>query len=108
MKIVSRAAMLAATQVAWIVATPATASAGALNDPGCKPSARHPYPAVVVHGQGGNFEGMRALTDTLVKADYCVYAKNYGFVAGGANGQDHLATSATQINQLVDEVLAST
>ena len=108
MKIVSRAVMLAAMQVAWIVATPATASAGALNDPGCRPSARHPYPVVVVHGQGGNFEGMRGVTDALVKADRCVYANNYGFVPGGANGQDHLATSATQIGQLVDQVLAST
>lgn len=84
------------------------AGAAALNDPGCKPTAARPYPVVVVHGQAGNFQGMSAVTGALVKDGYCVYAKNYGYVPGGANGQDHLSTSASQIGAFVDQVLAQT
>lgn len=101
--------LLAAAAVsAGVFATASSASAAGLNDPGCKPTAARPYPAVVVHGQAGNFEGMRAVTDTLVTAGYCVYAKNYGYVPGGANGQDHLSTSAGQIGAQIDQVLAQT
>ena len=51
---------------------------------------------------------MTAITDTLVQAGYCVYAKNYGYVPGGANGQDHLSVSAGQISDFIDQVLAQT
>lgn len=84
------------------------AGAAALNSPGCKPTAARPHPVVVVHGQAGNFEGMSAVTGALVRDGYCVYAKNYGYVPGGANGQDHLSTSADQIRAFVDQVLAQT
>ncbi len=85
-----------------------SARAAGLNDPSCVPSPQRPYPAVVVHGQAGDFRGMTAITGALVQAGYCVYAKNYGFVPGGANGQDHLSTSADQIGAFVDQVLAQT
>lgn len=91
-----------------MLAVTSPAEAAGLNDDGCRPSPGRPYPVVVVHGQSGNFEGMGALTSALVGAGYCVYARNYGYVPGGANGQDHLATSANQIGALVDEVLAKT
>jgi pimeloyl-ACP methyl ester carboxylesterase len=91
-----------------MLASSSSAQAAGLNDPNCKPSAARPYPVVVVHGQAGNFEGMTGVTNALVGAGYCVYAKNYGYVPGGANGQDHLSTSANQIGALVDEVLSKT
>src|SRR5690606_28734962 len=72
------------------------ARAATLNDPGCKPPPGK-NPVVVVHGQGGNFEGMGALTSSLGAAGYCVYAKNYGRPPGGNFGQEHLATSAAEI-----------
>jgi hypothetical protein len=97
----------AAVSGAMMAATSSAEAAG-LNDPNCKTSAARPYPVVVVHGQSGNFEGMTVVTNALVGAGYCVYAKNYGYVPGGANGQDHLSTSANQIGALVDEVLAKT
>ena len=90
------------------LATSGAAEAAGLNDPGCKPTALRPFPAVVVHGQGGNFEGLSAITTGLVAAGYCVYARNYGSVPGGANGQDHLAVSASQVAGFVDQVLAKT
>lgn len=84
------------------------AEAAGLNDKNCKPTANRPFPVIVVHGQAGNFEGMRGVTDALVREGYCVFARNYGFVPGGANGQDHLSSSANQISQQLDEVLALT
>ena len=81
---------------------------GALNDWACKPTRERPYPAVVVHGQAGNFAGMRAITDRLVNEGYCVFATDYGYVPGGANGQDRLAVSSKQIGDFVDRVLQST
>lgn len=85
-----------------------SAEAAGLNNPTCTPSAARPYPVVVVHGQAGNFEGMSGVTNALVRAGYCVYARNYGYVPGGANGQDHLSTSADQISSFVNTVLAQT
>lgn len=92
---------------AWL-SSASTAHAARLNDPNCKPTAARPYPVVVVHGQAGNFEGMTGVTNALAGDGYCVYAKNYGHVPGGANGQDHLSTSAGQISAFVDQVLAQT
>lgn len=98
----------AAALAGALFATASSAEAAGLNDPSCKPTAARPYPVVVVHGQAGNFEGMRGVTDALVGAGYCVYARNYGHVPGGANGQDHLSTSAGQISAFVDQVLSQT
>ncbi|WP_394836568.1 hypothetical protein LVJ94_06630 [Pendulispora rubella] len=100
--------LLAAAIGAGALVTTSSGYAAGLNDPNCAPTAARPYPAIVVHGQAGNFEGMRAITDTLVQDGYCVYAKNYGYVPGGANGQDHLFTSAGQIGELIDDVLGRT
>lgn len=85
-----------------------TAHAAGLNDPSCKPTPARPNPVIVVHGQGGNFEGMNAITGSLVGAGYCVYAKNYGKPPGGNFGQEHLGTSAAEIGAQIDDVTAKT
>lgn len=104
----SPARILAAAAVAATTfAVSSSAEAAGLNT-ACATTPARPYPAVVVHGQGGNFEGMRGVTDALVRDGYCVYARNYGRVPGGQNGQDFLSVSADQINGLIDEALAKT
>ncbi|WP_394824834.1 esterase/lipase family protein [Pendulispora albinea] len=104
----ARRSFAAAAFAGAAFAASSSAHAGGVNDPNCRPTALRPYPAVVVHGQAGNFEGMGAILNTLSGAGYCVYARNYGHVPGGANGQDHLSTSAGQIGAFVDEVLQRT
>jgi pimeloyl-ACP methyl ester carboxylesterase len=84
-----------------------TASAGGVNDQACRPAPGKP-PVVLVHGQSGNFEGMNGIYDALLGAGYCVFARNYGDVPGGMNGQDHMANSAGQIGGFIDEVLRLT
>ena len=98
----------AAAVAGALLASASSAEAAGLNNPSCKPTAARPYPVVVVHGQAGNFDGMSGVTNALVGAGYCVYARNYGHVPGGANGQDHLSTSAGQISAFVDQVLSQT
>ena len=108
MKTSKKTLLLAAAVGTGALCASSSAHAAGLNDPNCATTAARPYPAIVVHGQAGNFEGLGAITGTLVQDGYCVYAKNYGYVPGGANGQDHLSTSAGQIGDLIDEVLAKT
>lgn len=95
---------LTAAVVAGLVAT--TSSASAMNK--CKPSAAKPHPVIVVHGQSGNVAGMSGVVGALEHAGYCVWGRDYGFVPGGANGQDRLGASAHQIGGVVDEVLKKT
>jgi triacylglycerol esterase/lipase EstA (alpha/beta hydrolase family) len=87
------------------------AVAGA-NVAGCRPSAAHPYPVVLVHG---TFENMgfnwAALAPTLANAGYCVYALNYGQTAlslGMIDGLGDIAASAGQLSTFVNQVLAQT
>ena len=105
---VTRRVLAGAAVAGGLLAATSSAEAGRLNERGCRPSADKPYPVVVVHGQAGAFEGMTAITDSLSRAGYCVYARNYGLVPGGANGQDHLSNSAIQIGGFVDEILHET
>lgn len=74
----------------------------------CTPTPQHPYPAVLVHGQAGNVEGMNGVSDRLIAEGWCVYGKNYGSVPGGFPGQDHLWNSAAQIADYIDQILQST
>ncbi|MBS2015294.1 MAG: hypothetical protein JST00_20575 [Deltaproteobacteria bacterium] len=74
----------------------------------CKPTKEKPYPVVLVHGQAGDYNGMRGVSDRLIREGYCVYATNYGAVPGGANGQDHLWNSAAQIGGFIDFVMKTT
>lgn len=80
---------------------------GIIND--CKPTKEHPYPVVLVHGQGGNYGGMNGVSDALRNAGFCAYAANYGAERpGGANGQAHLDPSGDEIGRFVDSVLQKT
>ena len=105
--LLGRLAGVAAVAGAVLCATSSAHAAG-LNDPSCKPTAARPYPVVMVHGHGGNYEGMSAISNTLVQDGYCVYGRNYGKIPNGFNGHDHLSNSAGQISAFIDEVLSQT
>jgi hypothetical protein len=78
---------------------------------GCRPSAEHPYPVVLVHGTWEN-EGDNwvTLAPLLSNAGYCVYAFNYGegnlSFGGRIDGINHIANSAAELGTFVNSVLA--
>jgi pimeloyl-ACP methyl ester carboxylesterase len=140
-----RAAIVAAVAASLIaVAVPATASAtytvpygsAALGDAiwnetwapgsvagannGCRPSAAHPYPVVLVHAtfadEGSNWVTLAPL---LANNGYCVYAFNYGETAaslplipfvteGRIDGLNHIEHSAEELRSFVNNVLSKT
>ncbi|MCU1497039.1 MAG: secreted lipase [Acidimicrobiales bacterium] len=99
-----------ATAVGNYVASPG-AVAGA-NDWGCKPSAAHPHPVILVHATGVNLgANWVALSPMLKNAGYCVYAFNYGFTGlslGRIGGLGDIPASAAAMASFVDRVLAAT
>ncbi|MGH1563422.1 esterase/lipase family protein [Mumia sp. DW29H23] len=81
------------------------------NDWTCRPSAKHPYPVVLVHGTWENaYNNWNGLSPVLKDQGYCVYALNYGNTTGIAflNGTGDMIESAREIGPFVDRVLAST
>jgi pimeloyl-ACP methyl ester carboxylesterase len=87
---------------------------------GCKPSAAHPYPVVLVHGtladEGSNWVTLAPL---LANNGYCVYAFNYGETAaslplipfvtpGRIDGLGHIEHSAEELSSFVSRVLSKT
>ena len=85
---------------------------------GCKPSAAHPYPVVLVHAtfadEGSNWVTLAPL---LANAGYCVYAFNYGetILSGSGLASGRASTgSATSNNRpknsrsFVNNVLSKT
>lgn len=80
---------------------------GIVND--CKPTKEHPYPVILVHGQGGNYGDMGGVAPALRDAGFCAYGANHGQERpGGANGQGHLDQSGEEIARFVDSVLQKT
>ncbi|MGW5864006.1 esterase/lipase family protein [Streptomyces sp. NPDC055239] len=89
---------------------PASSSSG-WNDYGCKPSAAHPRPVVLVHGTFGNsIDNWLVLAPYLVRRGYCVFSLDYGQLPGVPffNGLGPIDKSAEQLDAFVDKVLAST
>lgn len=79
------------------------------NDWGCKPSAAHPNPVVLVHGTfGPPFANWAAMAPALKAAGYCVFALEYGIHMLGIPGTGDIPASAGQLKTFVDGVLAAT
>lgn len=98
---------------------PRLAPAGA-NDWGCKPSAEHPKPVVLVHGTLENaYNKWAAMAPALKRDGYCVFTPNFGrtgFLAQGGLGAiapntygiGQIENSAKSTASFVDAVLQST
>lgn len=92
-------------------ATSAAAPSSGWNDWSCQPSAAHPEPVVLLHGLGG-----QAVTNwfyhapKLAAAGYCVYSTTYGEGLFGelVGGLGSMRTSAVEVGEFVDKVLAAT
>lgn len=70
----------------------------------CEPSAKHPYPVVLVHGTFENMaQNWDVLSPRLKEKGYCVFALNYG-----NNGLERIGDSARELDVFVDNVLAYT
>ena len=90
--------------MAAISSAPAQAATSGFDNWGCRPSAAHPHPVVVVHGTFGDSRNLlRRLESTLVSSGYCVFALDYGNRATGP-----IEDSAAQLKTYVDKVLAAT
>jgi triacylglycerol esterase/lipase EstA (alpha/beta hydrolase family) len=90
-----------------------TASPPGANNWSCKPSAAHPDPVVLVHGTFGDMsDSWQALSPLLYDTGYCVFALNYGSYNGsgafGIYATGRIETSAAQLKQFVNRVLAAT
>lgn len=109
------AAVLLTAVVAFVPAA-GTAQAAAApsrgwNDYGCKPSAAHPRPVVLVHGTFANsVDNWLALAPYLENRDYCVFSFDYGQLSGVPliYGLGPIDKSAEQLKTFVDKVLAAT
>ncbi len=102
----------AVTEAAWNETWDPTALSGGNN--GCKPSAAHPYPVVLVHGtfadEGSNWVTLAPL---LANNGYCVYAFNYGEtilsgLLGSVDGLGNIEGSAEELSSFVSSVLHRT
>lgn len=90
--------------------SPTTPPPGA-NDWGCKPSAEHPDPVVLVHGTFANMDdNWQTASPVLANHGYCVFAFNYGGTSstGDVQGTGEIAASARTLAAFVDKVLAAT
>lgn len=107
-----------AGQPAGAAPSPATAAGvRAAADPvdgtdwGCRPSAAHPNPVVLLHGTGGNAESLWLLmAPRLAEAGYCVFTPTYGQVAPDipTGGLAPVAESAQQVADYVEQVRQAT
>jgi pimeloyl-ACP methyl ester carboxylesterase len=94
--------------VCGILSVASSVEAAPLNDRSCKPAGGKD-PVVLVHGQGGNVEGMTAISGALAGAGYCVFGMNYGQeTPGGLFGRARLDVSGKQIADFVQGVLKDT
>jgi triacylglycerol lipase len=85
------------------------------NDFGCKPSAAHPRPVVLVHGLGANMQENWSYHSPRIKAaGYCVFALTYGVDPRTAlfpvkvGGTIPMERSAPELAAFVNRVLTAT
>jgi triacylglycerol esterase/lipase EstA (alpha/beta hydrolase family) len=91
----------------------AFASPPGANNWSCKPSPTHPTPIVLVHGTFADMsDSWQALSPLLYDNGYCVFALNYGSYAFsgllGIYGTNEIASSARELSDFVNRVLAAT
>jgi triacylglycerol esterase/lipase EstA (alpha/beta hydrolase family) len=90
-------------------AHPQTPPPGA--DNGCRPSAAHPEPVILVNGTFANQDdNWQAASPLLANHGYCVFTFNYGGPSASSIVQStgDIATSAGQLGTFVSTVLAQT
>jgi triacylglycerol esterase/lipase EstA (alpha/beta hydrolase family) len=78
---------------------------------GCRPTAAHPYPVVLVEGTFASmYNSFEAISPDLVNNGYCVYAFNYGqtIPLSMFHAMGDIRSSATQLSAEVNHVLAVT
>lgn len=110
--------VLAAVLVLVISLAPAARAESSLSKPppgannfGCKPSAAHPEPVVLVHGLGATMgENWSYLSPLLAARGYCVFALTYGLNprAPYFGGVLPIEQSAKELGAFVDRVLTAT
>lgn len=91
-------------------ATPTTPPPGA-NKAGCRPSAAHPYPVILVHGTFENMDdNWQAAAPLLADHGYCVFAFNYGGATptDPVQGTGGIPSSAHQLKSFVRRALTAT
>ncbi|RBM12580.1 lipase [Prauserella sp. PE36] len=95
--------------LAYSLAHPTATPPGA-NDFSCRPGPEHPNPVVLVHGTFENrYNNWAALSPRLAEQGYCVFALNYGGLAGNPiQGTGDIPASAARLAAFVDDVLAAT
>jgi triacylglycerol esterase/lipase EstA (alpha/beta hydrolase family) len=90
-------------------AHPQTPPPGA--DNGCRPSAAHPEPVILVNGTFANQDdNWQAASPLLANHGYCVFTFNYGGPSASSivQGTGDIAASAGQLSAFVTTVLAET
>jgi triacylglycerol esterase/lipase EstA (alpha/beta hydrolase family) len=101
------ASMLAAV----VVASPAAHAAGGNNDFGCRPSAAHPEPVILLHGSFATYyEDLNFLQSELAAQGYCTFSFTYGSPPGFplVGGTQPISVSAQQVDAYIEQVRAAT
>lgn len=111
----SAAALAMVLAGAGVTSAEATSAAAApssgWNDWSCQPSEAHPEPVVLLHGLGGqSISNWFYHAPKLAAAGYCVYSTTYGegLFGEAVGGLGSMRTSAVEVGDFVDEVLAAT
>lgn len=92
-------------------AAASTAPSSGWNDYGCRPSAAHPRPVVLVHGTFGNsVDNWLGLAPYLVARGYCVFSLDHGQLPEVPlfHGLGPVDESAGQLDTFVDKVRTAT
>jgi triacylglycerol lipase len=109
-------ALPAAAAVSAPLPQPGPGSPPGANDAGCRPSAAHPRPVVLVHGLGANMsENWSYMSPLLAAEGYCVFALTYGVDPRATippfdqmGGVVPMEQSAQQLSTFVNQVLTGT